>query len=684
MSLEHRVETLKGVGPTLAGNLAKLGIHTVGDLIDHYPRRYDDFSQLLPIRAMRPGPVTIRGSIERIASRRARGKQRLSITEAIIADSTGTVKAVWFNQPFLAKTYPVGTEVMVAGELKFANNDLALRSPAIERAEGLTVDRGGRHTGRIVAVYPETEGVSSKQLRTLMAQLTDQIAELPETLPAEVVSAHKLMPRARTMQELHMPTSAQALVKARHRLAFEELFYLIAASQVIKEEIKTEAGLPIPMNVEVVKATTAALGFELTPAQRAAAWQILQDMTADAPMNRLLQGDVGSGKTVVALLAAVVAMAAGYQVALMVPTDILARQHAKTLVPLLEKLGYQAGLVLARQAAAERQVQHAALEDGSLQLAIGTQALLTDKVAFKNLALVIVDEQHRFGVGQRQALKHKAGRLPHLLTMTATPIPRSLALTVYGDLDVSVMEGLPPGRQPIGTRVVKPTQRQAATDFIDEQIAAGRQVFVVCPLIEDSDTLGSKSVTSEAERLRSGSFKHRRIGVLHGKLKAQEKDATMQAFAAGELDILVTTSVIEVGIDVPNASVMLVEGAERFGLAALHQLRGRVGRGRHKSYCLLATDSTAAGVAERLGALERTSDGFRLAQIDLELRGPGQIYGLRQHGMLDLRLADLGDTKLISQVRSAVQRFVGQPQNLVQYPQVAARINRLKTLTSLD
>lgn len=683
INFDHRVETLKGVGSVLGANLAKLGITTIGDLVNHYPRRYDDFSQLLPIRAMRPGPVTVRGQIERIASRRARGR-KMSITEAIISDSTGTVKCIWFNQPFLAKTYPIGTEVLVAGELRFSHNDLALQSPAIERAEGLTVDQGGRHTGRIVPVYPETEGVTSKQLRSLIMPLVPSLDELPETLPPEIVKSAKLFSRGRTMQELHAPTSGQALLKARKRLAFEELFYLIAASLVIKNEIKTEAAPVIPLNIDVVKAATAELSFELTNAQRAAAWQILQDMTNEVPMNRMLQGDVGSGKTIVALLAACVAMKAGYQVALMVPTDILARQHAATLVPLLEKLGYKAGLLLARQKAADRTAAEQAVAVGELQLVIGTQALLTEKVTFANLGLVVVDEQHRFGVGQRQALKSKAGRLPHLLTMTATPIPRSLALTVYGDLDVSIMEGLPPGRQPIDTKVVKPSQRAVATDFIDAQIAEGRQVFVVCPLIEDSDTLGSKSVTTEAERLRNGVFKHRRIGILHGRLKPAEKDATMQAFADGELDILVTTTVIEVGIDVPNASVMLIEGAERFGLAALHQLRGRVGRGEHKSYCMLATDSTGAGVAERLQALERTNDGFRLAQIDLELRGPGAIYGLRQHGMLDLRVADLSDTKLIAQVREVATEFVADSKRVLQYPQVTERINRLKSITSLD
>jgi ATP-dependent DNA helicase RecG len=680
MNLEHRIETLKGVGKTLAAKLERLGIKTVGDLLHHYPRRYDDFSNIIPIRAMKPGLVTFRGTILQIASRRARTR-RLSITEAILTDGTGTIKAVWFNQPFLTRSFPIGSEVFISGKLEFKNSDLAMQSPALELVEG-----DAKHTARIVPVYPETEGITSKALRTLIMPLLPLVDDvnMPETLPAEVVAGAKLMPRSRAVVEIHAPSSQRNLDKARHRFAFEELFFIIAASLVIKHEIKTETAPSIKLDVDAAKKFTQVLNFELTNAQRAAAWQILQDMTGDKPMNRLLEGDVGSGKTVVATLAAVMAMTSGHQVALMVPTDILARQHFSSVQPLLEKLGFETAMLLGRQTAREKKATLESIATGTAQFIIGTHALFGEQVKFMNLGLVIIDEQHRFGVAQRQALKEKAGRLPHLLSMTATPIPRSLALTVYGDLDVSVIDTLPPNRKPVATKIVKSKDRESAYQFVDKQIEEGRQVFVVCPLIEDSDLLGNKSVTAELERLKKGPFKHRRIGLLHGKLSPEEREGVMTQFKDGLLDILVSTTVIEVGIDVPNASIMLIEDAERFGLAALHQLRGRVGRGEHASYCLLASQSTAPGAAERLQALERTQDGFRLAQIDLELRGPGQVYGQRQHGMLELDMADLGDTKLVSAVRAQANEFVKDPKTMLKYPQIVARINKLKGVTSLD
>jgi len=678
MNLDVRVETLAGVGKAMATKLERLGIVTVGNLLEHFPRRYDDFSQITPIRQMKPGLVTFRGSVVTIASRRARGR-RLNITEAIITDGSGTVKAIWFNQPYLLRQYPAGTKVLVAGKLEFRNNDLALQSPAIEADIGES-----RHAARIVPVYPETEGLTSKQLRNLVMPLLPRVADLPETLPPEVLSGAKLVARGRALVEIHAPSSETNLKRAHYRLAFEELFYIICASLAIKREIKTEMAPTIKLDVVTAQHFTKVLDFDLTSAQRQAAWQVLQDMAGERPMNRLLEGDVGSGKTVVALMAASMAIASGYQAAIMVPTDMLARQHYGSVGPLMQRMGFTTTLILGRQPAAEKAAALAATADGTAQLVIGTHALLTEKVTFHKLGFVVVDEQHRFGVEQRQKLKQKAERLPHLLSMTATPIPRTLTLTVYGDLDISIIDALPPNRQPVATKVVKAGDRDAAYGFIDKQIAAGRQVFVVCPLIEDSDTVGSASVTAEVERLRKGPFTHRRIGMVHGKLKPAERDAVMQQFTSGELDMLVATSVIEVGIDIPNASVMLVEGAERFGLAALHQLRGRVGRGAHQSYCLVASDSGAPGVVERLQALERTQDGFRLAQIDLELRGPGQVYGRRQHGMLELNLADLGDTRLVAAVRTAADRFVEDPRAMLQYPQIATRINRLKTITSLD
>jgi ATP-dependent DNA helicase RecG len=670
-----------GVGPKLAEKLARLGISTAGDLIRHYPRRYDDFSKIIPIRLMRPGNVTFKGEVERVAGRYARAR-KLHLTEAIISDGTGTVKAIWFNQSYLAKTIPTGTPVLVSGELKFKNSDLAMQSPAIEVVEP---GRITKNTARIVPVYPETAGLSSKQLRALIQPLLPLVATTEESLPEEVLTSSKLLARAKALSEIHFPSSAQSLARAKSRIAFEELWYLMLTSLVIKGELMTEESAAVPFKVEAAKTFVDVLDFEMTPHQKQAAWEIFQDMAKPRPMNRLLEGDVGSGKTVVATMSAVMAMASDYQVALMVPTEILARQHMAKVTPLLAKLGYETVLVLGKQAAKERKAALERIAAGGPLLIIGTQALIGETVKFPNLGLVIIDEQHRFGVEQRSQLKAKSGRLPHLLSMTATPIPRSLQLTVYGDLDISIIEGLPPGRQPITTKVVDNKDRDKAYEFINAQIDEGRQCFVVCPLIEDSEALDEvKSVTAEFERLSSGPFKHRRLALLHGRLSSSDKQTVMDSFAAGEIDILVATSVIEVGIDVPNVSTILIEGSERFGLAALHQLRGRIGRGEHSSYCFLLADSKSYGASERLKALERSQDGFRLAQIDLELRGPGQIYGKLQHGALDVQLADISDAKLLAHVRGEALKFLSNPNAMLKYPQVQAKVNALKAVTSLD
>jgi ATP-dependent DNA helicase RecG len=675
---EQSVGLLKGVGAALAAKLSRLGIATAEDLLRHYPRRYDDFSQINAIRDLRPGLVTFRAQIQQAASRRS-FRRRLTIQEAIMADDTGTVKAVWFNQPYLVNQLKPGTAVMVSGKLEFKNNDLALQSPAIEPDIGAT-----KNTGRIVPVYPETEGLTSKQLRSLIAQVLPLAGDLPETLPPDIIRQAALLPLSQALKAIHFPENQFELTRARRRLAFEELWYLILASLVIKHEIKTEKAPVIKFEADIAKQFVASLGFGLTAGQRQSAWQILQDLATDRPMNRLLEGDVGSGKTVVAVMAAMMAQANGYQTAIMVPTEILARQHAENIGRLVEAHGGRVAIILGGQPAAVRRANLEAAQNGAADVIIGTHALLGEEVEFKNLGLVVIDEQHRFGVQQRQTLKAKAGRLPHLLSMTATPIPRSLALTVYGDLDISIIEGLPPGRQPVVTKVVKPGEREAVYQEIDNQIGGGRQVFVVCPLIEDSDKLGAKSVTAEAARLEKTVFKHRQIGVLHGRLSPAEKQAVMDKFLQRDLDLLVTTSVIEVGIDIPNAVIMIVEGAERFGLAALHQLRGRVGRGAHQSFCYLLSENPTPSAEERLAALERTTDGFRLAQIDLDLRGPGQIYGLRQHGDLELDLADISDTKLLAEVRELAARFLQTPANLLKYPRMNERVNRLKAVTSLD
>ena len=678
--LHRPIGSLKGVGPEMETKLERLGLHTAGDLIQHFPRRYDDFSNIIPIRQMRPGNVTFRGQIERVAGRYARTR-KLHITEAIISDGTGTIKAVWFNQQYLAKSLPIGTPVMISGKLEFKNNDLAMQSPAIET---IAESKDMKDTGRIVPVYPETEGLSSKQLRGLILPLLPLASTVEETLPDFIIESAKLMSRSKALNEIHFPSNQNTLTKARDRLAFEELWFLMLASLTIKHEIMTETAPAIEFKADIAQAFTAELPFDLTDSQRKAAWEILMDLKHPRPMNRLLEGDVGSGKTVISALSAVMVMSAGHQVSLMAPTELLARQHYKNLQPLLEKLGFETLLVLGKQTTAERKAALARIDSADPMLVIGTQALIGEKISFPKLGLAMIDEQHRFGVVQRQELKAKAGLLPHLLSMTATPIPRTLQLTVYGDLDISVIEGLPPGRKPIKTKVVGAKDRAETEAFIDSQIELGRQVYVVCPLVDVSEMLDAKAAIIEAERLAKGPFKHRRVGLIHGKLSSAEKQTVMENFALGQIDILVATSVIEVGIDVSNASIMMIEGAERFGLAALHQIRGRVGRGEHESFCFLVTDSKSTTAAERLAALEKSQDGFRLAQIDLELRGPGQIYGKRQSGDLDLQFADINDAKLLATVRAEALRFLQNPTALTDYPAIAAKIQSLKAVTSLD
>ena len=678
--LQRSVRGIKGVGDTAASQLGRLGIETWGDLLRHYPRRYEDYSKLVSIADVQLGAVTIAGTIEKIAARRS-FRRKLTVTEAIINDGTGTVKAVWFNQPHLPKSIPEGTEVVLSGKLEFKDSNLSLSSPLWEKAE-----QSGANTGRILPMYPETEGLTSRQLRGYISYILPLVTEsdVDDMLPAAISETHKLLSYFEALKAIHAPESSEQLEAAQHRLAFEELFMLQAASLLIKQDIQTEVAPQIHFDQELAKTFVGNLPFTLTDGQRAAAWQILQDIDNTHPMNRLLEGDVGSGKTVVAAMAASMATAQGFQVALMVPTEILARQHAASLAKLLKPLGVDVALLVASEPKAGRKITEEQLAKGQPMLVIGTQALLTGSVVLPKLGLVIVDEQHRFGVGQRQILKQKAGSLPHLLSMTATPIPRSLMLTIYGDLDISILKELPAGRKKIITKVVRAADRPKVYEHIDAQITEGRQVFIVCPLIDPNDLTGAKSVKAEADRLQKTVFSHRRLATLHGKLKADEKQEIMDQFLRGELDILVSTTVIEVGVDVPNASIMLIEGAERFGLAALHQLRGRVGRGVHQAYCYLAPASDGATSVQRLQAMERTTDGFRLAQIDLDLRGPGQIYGLRQHGTLDLRFAGLDDTELIASTRAAAHNFVYDEAAMLQYPHTMQQIHALKAVTSLD
>jgi ATP-dependent DNA helicase RecG len=736
VDLNSPITELKGVGEELAKKLAILRIYTVNDLIENFPRRYEDYSNIVPIYELKPGAVTIEANITQIKGRYVR--RGLHITEAIAADESGSVRLVWFNQPYRAAAVKHGQPYFIAGEYDLRRGRFSILNPACELVSNFPVN-----TARIIPIYRETKGLKSHYIRRLIREALNEFNKLPEHLPDWLIKEQSLVSHTQAASEMHFPTSAEDLELAKKRLGFEEVFELSLAALLNKYELAHEHALLIPFREKLAKDFVASLPFTLTDAQRKVVWTIYKDMSGEhthhadlsfgeadrtvsasgtgshfsspllnqrtsrtsisatrgendsstqmrtsphfaPPMNRLVEGDVGSGKTVVAAMAAIMAMEQNFQVAFMAPTEILARQHADTLFKLLNSVNYggHVGLLIGGMTAKQKEQARERIASGDIRLIVGTHALITEKVDMHNLGLIIIDEQHRFGVDQRKKLQAKAGHMPHVLHMTATPIPRSLALTLYGELDISIIDEMPPGRQPIETKLVSPNSRKQLYEKIDKELEAGRQMFVVCPLITDSETSEGKSVEEVYEKLVKD-FKHRKVGMLHGQMKSKEKDGQMQKFVNKEYDILVSTTVIEVGVDVPNASVMLIEGAERFGLAQIHQLRGRVGRGAHQSYCyLMLSDSKAP--SPRLGVLESTTDGFKLAELDLRLRGPGAIYGLSQHGALDLRVASLSDTKLIYAARTAAQKFIDKKENLKKYPELAKKVTALRAITNLN
>lgn len=676
MNLSLPVNEIKGVGPKTAELLRSAGLHTVNDLIYFLPRKHEDFSQVTPITAVRPGKVTVRVTVEAVKTRRVR--RGMHITEATLVDKTGKLAAVWFNQSYRAKQLEGGGEFYMSGEFGLQYKKYQLTNPSVEKVSGIQVN-----TDRVLPIYREVKGVKSHLIRKLLDELRPAITMLPETLPPDIIRREKLISHADALVALHFPKELVQVNKARERLGFEELFELTLAAALNKQANSKLDGWQVPFDAAAAKEFVAKLPFNLTNAQRMAAWDIFQNLEAAMPMNRLLQGDVGAGKTVVAGFAAYMAARSGFQTAIMAPTEILASQHAKTLQQLLAPYNISVALLTGsvKKKAKHELYQH--VKNGAAQVVVGTHALIQDVVEFDRLGFVVIDEQHRFGVEQRQKLLYKSQRMPHLLAMTATPIPRSLALTVYGELDVSVLNELPAGRKPIETKIWSPNSRTQLYAKIDEELAKGRQAYVVCPLIDESPDSELKSVEAEYKKLRKGELKHRRIGLLHGKLPAEEKEAVMRQFAAHELDILVSTTVIEVGVDVPNATVMMVDGADRFGLAQLHQLRGRVGRSDHQSYCYLVP-STSAKPSQRLRELEKSNDGFYLAEVDLRLRGPGEIYGRAQHGTLDLKIASLADTQMIARAQKAAVNFVKNGHDLVQYKKLYERVAYYQRVTTLN
>lgn len=676
MTLNDRVETIKGVGARTAEVLAANGITTAEDLLYFLPRRYEDFSLVIPIAEIAPGNVTVKATVESATGRYI--TRKLHITEAVLSDGTAKTRAVWFNQSYRAGQLQNGGVYYFSGNYQLQRNRYVLSNPAVEREADFAVS-----TGRIVPVYPETRGIRSLQIRRLVRELLPLATMLPETLPPPLIAREKLLSINDSLRQLHFPDSTEQLAKARERMEYEELLELLLASQLNKQDAAKLTGYRVPFSATLARQFTASLPFSMTGAQKRAAWEILQDMDTGNPMNRLLQGDVGSGKTAVGAMAAWIAARADYQTAFMAPTEILAAQHATTLAGLLEPLGIRVGLLVGSLKPKARALLHEKISSGEVTVIVGTHALIQKTSDFCRLGLVIIDEQHRFGVAQRAELLGKSQHMPHLLSMTATPIPRSLQLTLYGDLEVSVIDELPSGRQGITTRVFSPYNRTQLYEKIEQEILTGRQAYVVCPAIGETAQAELKSVEAEYERLKASVFAHRRLAMLHGQMKADEKESIMQAFKAGGIDILLATTVIEVGVDVPNASVMLIEGAERFGLAQLHQLRGRVGRGAHASYCFLMP-SSGKKPSERLMELEKSQDGFYLADVDLRLRGPGEIYGRMQHGALSLRIASLTDTRMISRASQGAKWILQSGINLLQYKQLHKHISRYRGLTSLN
>lgn len=667
IALNASLTVLSGVGPRNAQKLGKLGLHTLGDMLYYYPRRYVDYRQLKPLKELWYGDiVTVIGTIQSVAGRPIRGGKS-QIVEAVIDDGTGALRLSWFNQPWLTNRLHVGDAISVSGKVDQYLGRLVMTNPDYEPIEAEHL-----HTNSIVPIYPLTAQISQKQLRELIKPVVTYWAlKLTDHLPESILKAADLPDLSTALLEVHFPETHEGLRAARERLAFDEIFFLQMGVLRQKRDWQAVTAQVFETPDDWLESRIRSIPFALTGTQQRAVSDVRTDLKSGRPMNRLLQGDVGSGKTVVAALAIAMITRTGAQAAIMAPTSILAEQHFRSLTMLLTA-GEDAfppetiRLMVGDTPDSEKKVIYEKLASGEVKVVVGTHALIEDPVAFADLQLAVIDEQHRFGVEQRAALRNK-GSSPHLLVMTATPIPRSLALTVYGDLDLSIMDEMPAGRQPVSTYVLSPKERERAYTMIRAQIKDGWQAFIIYPLIEESEKIEARAAVDDYEILQREVFPDLKLGLLHGRLKPEEKDAVMAKFRDQEYHILVSTTVVEVGVDVPNATVMLIEGANRFGLAQLHQLRGRVGRGSAQSYCLLIPDHEDVVENERLEAMAETNDGFILAERDLQQRGPGEFLGTRQSGYATgLRMASLTDVSLIEKARSQAQALFEQDPDLKQ------------------
>jgi ATP-dependent DNA helicase RecG len=681
--------------------LEKLGIKTLGDALQHFPVRYEDFSHIAPIAELAPGTeATVQGIIQKTHIKNA-WRRRMAVTEAIIEDESGTVRAVWFNQPYIANALAAGRMANFSGKVSLSREgEIYFSNPSYEV---IHENEKAKHTGRLVPVYPETKGLTSRGIRFIMTNLLKRPLTTEEWIPREILETQRLPDIVHAYAAVHFPRTIEEASWARRRFLFENLFLLQLTNLQQKQNLTRKQAPRISANIERIKMILEKLPFELTPSQKRSLWEIIQDMGKNHPMNRLLQGDVGSGKTIVAALAAMIAAEQGFQTAFMAPTEILARQHFETFQKFLKYVSADkqpiTGLVTGSNATIIYENDLVAkntkdefwknISTGKVVIIFGTHALIAEgkskikskrqktipAAKFKNLGLVIVDEQHRFGVKQRKELLRSTGTVPHFLSMSATPIPRTIMMTVFGDLDVSLITELPSGRKAIETEIVIPEERKRTYAFVRKEITAGRQAFVICPRIEESEKENEasdresqkkrnlanndvKMVTEEYEKLSKKIFPDLAVGMLHGKMKPKEKEETMRRFSENKINILVSTSVIEVGVDVPNATIMMVESAERFGLAQLYQFRGRVGRGNHQSYCFLFTESTGTTAKARLAAIVSAKNGFELAEKDLALRGPGEFFGEAQSGFSDTAIEALRDPELVKISREAAGQII--------------------------
>ncbi|HNZ86081.1 MAG TPA: ATP-dependent DNA helicase RecG [bacterium] len=687
MNLDTTLDKIYGIGPTIYKKLQKIGLNTISDAIFYYPFRYEDFSHLKQINELvNEESATIKGKIILLNNKRS-PRKKMNITEMLLGDDSGQIQIIWFNQPYIKNILQIGDEIFVSGVVKKSLLGLSLINPNYEKT-----NRDTSHTARIIPIYPSTEHLSQKQLRYIIKQSLSCINELHERLPSQIIKKENLIEIKEAIKQIHFPDNYKKLDLAKKRLSFDEIFLLSCLSKFIKKQNIELSAPQINFKEKQIKDLVKKIPFKLTEDQRKATWQILKDISHKIPMNRLLEGDVGSGKTIVSFICAYNVILNKYQAILMSPTQILTKQHFENAVKFFKD--YDINILLFTNS-------DRLLFNGKKQLAqkltkkeinkfvkksdfiIGTHSLIQQNVEFKNIGLIIIDEQHRFGVKQRQELTKKSDISPHFLSMTATPIPRSLALTIYGDLDISKILQKPANRKKIITKFVYSRNRTKAYEFIYNQIQNGRQVFVVCPLINESDKLGVKSVMSEYEKLSNDIFPNLKIEYLHGKMKETEKQKILKSFSDNETKILVSTSVIEVGIDFPNVTIMIIEGADRFGLASLHQFRGRVGRGEHQSFCFLFSESNSEKSRKRLEILTKTDNGFELAEYDLKFRGSGDLYGIKQSGFMNgVKIADLSDLELIKKCNIWAQYIFEK--GLEKFPQIKKEIELLSSDIHLE